>query len=442
MSNSRLSKSTLRGAVCGCLLLGFSHAATAANLCVNPSGASGCYKTIGAAVSAASANDQVSVGPGDYAEMVTVTKPLTLVGTGGAGATLINAHGLATGIYVDGLDNGGLTNVTISGFTVENANFEGLLVTNASYIVISSNHVTNNDQSLNFAAGTCAGQPDFETNEGFDCGEGIHLIGVSYAMVANNEVDLNSGGILLSDETGQTYENMITSNSVHGNALDCGVTLASHSPSPAASSKLPYGVFNNNIVGNSIIGNGLIGQGAGVGIYAPGPGNLAYGNKVIGNILENNGLPGVALHNHAAPPGAPGINMNGTVIMHNVISGNGADTADAATPGTAGINIFSIAPVYATEILENTIENEALDVVMNNPGAMDLHLNNLLGGGVGVANLGQGLVNGMMNFFGCAGGPGAAGCTTLQGTSINATPWLSAPVASAGEPAGAANKLP
>jgi hypothetical protein len=86
-----------------------------------------------------------------------------------------------------------------------------------------------------------------------------------------------------------------------------------------------------------------------------------------------------------------------------------------------------VAPVYATEILENTIQNEANDVVMNNPGA-DLHLNNLLGTGTGVANLGKGSVNASMNFFGCSGGPGTTGCTTVSGSSVVSSPFLSAPV--------------
>jgi hypothetical protein len=34
-------------------------------LCVNPSGASGCYATIGAAVSAAAACDTVNIGTGE-----------------------------------------------------------------------------------------------------------------------------------------------------------------------------------------------------------------------------------------------------------------------------------------------------------------------------------------------------------------------------------------
>ncbi|HEY7338154.1 MAG TPA: right-handed parallel beta-helix repeat-containing protein [Bryobacteraceae bacterium] len=409
--------------------LGLAHSAAAATLCVNPGGTSGCYTTIGAAISAAAANDTINVGPGQYTEDVVVTKALTLVGSG-ANATVINAKGLANGIYVNGLDNGGLSGVTITGFTVLNANYEGILLTNTSYSLIANNHVVNNDQSLNFAAGTCAGLPVFETNEGEDCGEGIHLVGVHHTTVSNNDVDLNSGGILLSDETGMTYANEITGNSVHDNAFDCGITLASHAPAPQASSTKPFGVFNNNMIGNHVSSNGLAGEGAGIGIFAPGPGNLAFGNHIIGNIIQNNGLPGVTMHNHAAPPGAPGIDMNDTVIQGNFISGNGADVQDSATPGTTGINIYSVAPVYAMSILENTIQNEAVDVVMNNPGAMELHLNNLLGKGIGVANLGKGVVNGTLNFFGCAGGPGNTGCSTVKGAA-STIPALAAPVSSA-----------
>jgi parallel beta-helix repeat protein len=417
-------------AVCGLLTLGPGHSAMAATLCVDPSAANGCYATIGAAVAAAHANDQINIGPGQYAEDVVVTKPMALVGAGSA-ATIINAKGLANGIYIDGLDNPGLFQVQVTGLTVMNANFEGILVTNASYILIANNHVSGNDQSLDYAAETCAGQPAFETSEGDDCGEGIHLVGVSFSTVANNEVELNSGGILLSDETGITYQNQITGNSVHDNALDCGITMASHPPSPQASSKLPYGVINNNVIGNNSSNNGRVGAGAGVGIFAPGPGNQAYGNQVIGNVLENNGQPGVTVHNHAAPPGAPAVNLNALVIVGNYISGNGADVEDATTPGTTGIDIFGVAGIWATTIAQNTIVNEANDIVMNNPGSMEVHTNNLLGAGVGVNNVGKGGINAASNFFGCAGGPGTTGCTTVKGSSVVSSPWLNMAVPTA-----------
>jgi parallel beta-helix repeat protein len=427
--------------LCGLAILFVDHAASAATLCVNPTGASGCYSSIGAAVKAASVGDQINVGPGQYSEAVVISKPLALVGSG-ASSTIINARGLANGVYVDGLDAGGLSGVLVTGMTVTNANFEGILVTNTSNSVISNNHVANNDQGLNYSASTCPGQPAFETSEGDDCGEGIHLVGTFAVTVSSNEVELNSGGILLTDETGETFENLITGNAVHDNALDCGITLASHPPSPQASSMLPYGVIANNIVGNTVARNGIVGQGAGIGVFAPGPGNLAYENKIIGNVILDNGLPGVTVHNHAAPPGAPGVNLNDLVILGNYISGNGPDTQDAATPGTAGINIYSVAPVYSTQILQNTIDNEALDVVINNPGGSAVHLNNLLGGAVGVSNLGKGTVDATLNYFGCPAGPGTTGgCSSVSGPAIGSTPFLTSPVAVA-PTSGSASRSP
>src|SRR5215469_7394487 len=132
----------------------------AANLCVNPAGSAGCSATIGAAVSAASAGDQITIAAGEYAEMVTVGKSISLIGAG-SGATVINAKGQPNGILIDGLNNPGLNNVLVSGMTVTDANFEGILVAGASYTTISENHVTGNNQSL--AAGKCPGIPAFET---------------------------------------------------------------------------------------------------------------------------------------------------------------------------------------------------------------------------------------------------------------------------------------
>ncbi|MGP8243733.1 MAG: right-handed parallel beta-helix repeat-containing protein [Bryobacteraceae bacterium] len=426
----RFSHILRAAALSGLLSFGLAHAAMAKTWCVNPGGTSGCSSTIGAAVLAAAANDQIMIGAGEYAEAVVLTKPLGLIGAG-PDATIVNAHGLANGIYVDGLDNPGMSGVLITGLTVINANYEGILVTNTTDSLISNNHVASNDQSLNYANGTCAGQPVFETNEGDDCGEGIHLMGTFGVTVANNVVELNAGGILLSDETGQNYENLITGNSVHDNALDCGITLASHAPSPKASSTVPYGVFSNTVIGNTSSGNGIIGSGAGVGIFAPGPGNLNFGNKIIGNIVLNNGASGIAMHNHAAPAGAPGANLNDNVIIGNYISGNGSDTKDASTSGPVGINVYSVAPIYQTQIMNNTIQNEALDVELNAPGSMDVHLNNLLGSGAGVTSTGKGTINATMNYFGCAGGAGSSGCSTASGTGVTSTPGLSSPVSSA-----------
>jgi hypothetical protein len=114
------------------LTAGLCHFAVANALKVNPGGRSGAYPTIGAAVQQAAADyatgaiDTIYVAPGTYHEGVTIGTPLSLVGAGW-GRSVIDAVGLPNGIYIDGLDHPGLSQVVVAGFTVENANFEGVL---------------------------------------------------------------------------------------------------------------------------------------------------------------------------------------------------------------------------------------------------------------------------------------------------------------------------
>jgi parallel beta-helix repeat protein len=327
---------------------------------------------------------------------------------------------------VDGLDNPGLANVVVAGFSVINANFEGILVTNVSNAIIASNRISANDKSIDLVDGTCPGIPAFETLEGFDCGEGIHLSGADHSTVSGNVINNNAGGILISDDTAAAHHNVITRNIVTNNPDDCGITLASHPFFNNPTGK-PLGVYSNTISDNVSSNNGLAvgGAGAGVGIFTSVPGAANYGNVVTHNRLTNNGLPGVAMHSHA-----PGQNLNNNVIVDNTISGNGADTDDTVTPGRTGINVnngFGGSAVSGTVISQNVISNEDVDVAVRTVASVDINLNQLLGTGIGVDNLGNGPVEAVENWWGCAAGPGSAGCTTVSGPKVAFTPWLVAP---------------
>ena len=416
------------------LIAGLSSFSAARTLCVNKGGTSGCYSKISDAVAAAANFDTITVAHGTYAEDVQITKPLSLIGESSKNTT-IDASGLANGVYVDGLDHPGLHAVVISGFTIKNANYEGILVTNASDVTIWDNRVTGNDKSLQFGSSgpSCPGIPSFETAEAFDCGEGIHLSGVHHSTVANNDVRKNAGGILLSDDTRATHHILVSGNTVTENAYDCGITLASHPPAPQTGAKAPFGVSDNTIAGNESFRNGLaVGEGAGVGIFDSVPGASNHGNVVIGNKLYGNGLPGVALHSHT-----PGQNLNNNSIIANLIYGNHADTDDAATPGPTGINIFGVSPIVGTTISQNIIRDEAVDVAINTPSSVDVHLNELLGRHIGLANLGSGSVDATENWWGCPAGPGTTGCSSVSGSNVMFDPWLMTPFVS-----GPASGLP
>jgi len=413
---------------CLSIAIVFAPAVFAANQCVNPGGTAGCKSSINAAIAAAGSNDTVTVAQGTYNENVIVNKPLALLGDN-ASNTTINAIGLPNGINIDGLANPGLSHVVVSGFTVANANFQGILVTNASDITITNNHVTGNDRNLkpfNPGGPICPGIPAvFQAGEGFDCGEGIHLSGVTHSTVSNNLVDHNAGGILVSDDTGPNHDNFITGNTVQDNPYDCGITLASHHF--ALSPQDPtVGVYHITVSGNTSARNGLLtGEGAGVGIFTGPPGAQNWGDVVVGNVLTGNALPGVALHSHTVFQ-----KLTDHLIAGNTISGNGPD-ADPGTTVPTGIDVFSdstggAAPITGVVIVGNTIKDEGIDVAIRTPGSVEVHLNNLFGN-VGIDNLGTGSVNATMNWWKCSGGPSSTGCGTFAGSGVQASPWLTQP---------------
>ena len=220
-----------------------------------------------------------------------------------------------------------------------------------------------------------------------------------------------------------------------GNPYDCGITLASHAPFGKDPTAPHSGIVNNTVINNQSIHNGYLipGAGAGVGIFSDGSGiGLVHGNQVLNNKLLNNGIPGVAFHSHVGPNFfLPPDDLNDNVIVGNYISGNGADVGDTPTPGLTGINVNSGmggTPITGTVIWGNTITNEADDVVTNTPAEVDLHFNNLLGGATGVDNLGPGTVDARTNYWGCFGGPGAKGCSTISGPDVTFVPFLFIPV--------------
>jgi hypothetical protein len=425
---------------CCLALLVASQAAAAKTICVNPAGSNGCFAKIQAAVNAAAANDVINVAPGKYKEDVVIGKPLSLLGAG-ADRTTINAANLANGILLDGLNNPGLSNVTVARFRVENALYEGIVVLNTTDATIRDNRIVNNDTvGPVFGSGpACNGQPAYETDESGDCGGGLHLIGASRAVVSGNFISGNADGILISDETAESSGNLIIRNVVIDNPLECGIVLASHPPMGSAPPHFAphFGVDSNTVSENVVSRNGVKVGGAGAGLFSDGagPGRVSM-NVIIRNELTGNGIPGVALHTHAGPNfGAPPDDMSRNMIIGNFIAGNGADEGDTATPGTAGININSGgggSPVWGTVISQNIIFNEEVDIAVNTPAEVDVHLNDLLGGGkIGVANVCAldgvactGTIDATENFWSCHAGPGGKGCSTTSGANIVSTPWL------------------
>jgi parallel beta-helix repeat protein len=328
------------------------------------------YPTIGAAVGAAASGDTILVCPGTYRELITVptAKQLTIEGVG---HPVVDAAGLsdpATGQYSGVLVLA--SNTTIEGLIIENAIGEGILARGSAtapvtHVTIRDNQVTSNDQG-NPTGSVITTSPYAECNgvPGVpgDCGEGIHLWTATDSVIAGNFVSHDSGGILLTDESGPTHGNLIAFNTVASNSFDCGVTLAGHNPA-AAPGGVPNpataGIYDNTVAHNVSTGNGLSGEGSGVLLASAIPGGAVYDNTVVGNYMSGNGLAGVTVHSHV-----PGQDLNGNVVTGNLIATNnvhGDADSPPDDPATTGVLVRSAGPLSIT-VTGNAIRSDTYGI--------------------------------------------------------------------------------
>ena len=335
----------------------------------NPCTASAPCKEIQHTVSKAHPGDTVIVEKGTYRQFISIKTRVRIIGVGGPVEDL---RGRDNGFNITGKKASG---TVISGFIVEHATFEGILAQATSHITISNNIVKNNDQGIH------AQQPSGECkpNGGGpgDCGEAIHLIGVTGSTVTRNTVFGNLGGILLSDEAGPTAHNVISRNNVHGNVVDCGITVVAHKPDLGANGQpnpKVGGVFANLIANNLVVGNGTKGEGGGVLLAAGAPGGAVYNNVIKDNTATGNGLAGITIHSHDFGP-APAADLNGNRIIGNKLNHNGvADKseaefggADFATGATVGILVGSAkVKLQGIVISGNTINNSHFGIYTKN----------------------------------------------------------------------------
>jgi len=347
-------------------------------------------KTLGYALTQASPDDTIVIHPGTYPESddANVVQPgltgLTIRSIGHAGRTVIDATGNANGIRIEA------SGVSVIGLTVENASLEGILAeppqsswptgpasapANISHVTITGNVVVRNDQAYNTSLPPTSACPSSPTDID-DCGEGIHLLGVSWSKVIGNNVSDNVGGILVSDgglptatggptSVGPAAHNLIAYNLSSDNKFDCGITLPGHDPRGVATSGpnagLPQpelaGVYDNQVVHNVSTDNGA----AGLLDATPYPGTGSYDNVFAGNITSGNGNSGFVLHSHAPLQDVSGIIVVGNRIGQNNLAGD----PDTGVMPTTGVMLLSVAVPTSIVVAGNTISNNVNGVALN-----------------------------------------------------------------------------
>ncbi len=323
---------------------------------------------------------------GTYHEQVATSKPLTLVGL----RATIDEAGVTPTLKVTIPRLGTQTifagvvllssQVQFSGFTVTNALGEGVVAAGLTGpirdISISHNSVVHNDLGGGVPPASTYFECAAEGQAPGDCGEGVHFIDVAYSQITANHIADNSGGVLLSDDTGPTHNNLVAYNVVTGNSSDCGITVPGHNPGALNAAGVPQpsvaGVYDNVIRNNVVTDNGIAGEGAGVLFANATAGTASYNNLVANNYIAGNGLSGVTMHAHTIMPGQFE-DLNGNTIIGNKIGKNNIDGDPLDSPAspedlnTTGVLVFSGGAPVSVTIARNLISDNHFGIWLSKP---------------------------------------------------------------------------
>ena len=329
-----------------------SPAATGTSGSAGTSCADAGYRTIASALKRAVDGDTVVVCDGTYPEHVTVSRAVTLQGDGNA---VIDATSFNVAVRITG------DGATVTGLTITNATGQGIFATNVADITITDNVVEHNDLGV-------GGKSTYLycTTKNFvpDCGEGVHLSGVSDSRVEGNTIRDNSGGILVSDELGPTHDNVITREHRrrqrpqlrhHHRRPPEGRGRRQRHAAPEGRRRLRQ--HDHEQRGDQQRDHGHRRRDP---AREPKAGMAAYRNTFSGNTVSQNGLAGITINENTV-----GQYLDGNVITANVVGTNNLlQSATAGNGATTGISVYVAdgARDVLVTVRDNTISANAYGI--------------------------------------------------------------------------------
>ncbi len=259
----------------------------------------------------------------------------------------VNAYGCQVAIYIPPAAH----NVVLKDLAISNASEHAVFAQNASQIAITDSRVSVSAAAANTTLGSAPPPPEDKT---------IVLVGTTDALVEYNVLAGNWNlGISVTDDgpvdpaadrpgiPSAARGNAVIGNMLSGGVRGCGIVVAAYNPGE--------GVTNNLIAANTLK-NVTPG---GIVIAADPPGTAAIGNVVQDNVIWHNQLPGVIVHSNSA-----GQTVSDTVVTGNTIVDSGTMPSYLKFLGILGghrtgvaILGFSVAP-QGTVVSHNVISGE------------------------------------------------------------------------------------
>lgn len=356
--------------------------------------------------------DPIIVAAGTYNENITIDRALTLQGAG-IDLSIINGQNTGTDISTVKITANG--NVTIKGFTINNAP-----ITNAGDLrfAIATNSSTAG-VTYTIENNKIVGTNDPAAEEDY----GIYGVngGKENLIIINNTVTkTGANNILIERHTGTTE--------ISNNTLDAGcygvdaIFIMTHSGTDVTSLQKVHhntidlstgGPFDYN---HRATGITFAGAFIGTGKFT----NIQITENKIINLKPNR--RGIGLWNNSSGDGSGG-NITNPIITLNTISG-----ADVVTDS---MGIYTYGKVTNATINGNTITGVDYSFKERKHGShghiaenTQLNYNSLYNNIKGLeTERTSGILNAEYNWWGCSAGPGNTGCDSVTG-NVDYDPWL------------------
>jgi hypothetical protein len=337
--------------------------------------------TIQYAINQAATGDIVSVGAGTYSELININKPLTLQGAQ-AGVDARTRSGAETILRTPAGQNFTLeanaNNVTVDGFTIDGA-FAG---SSAGGITLSTNtHITNNILKNNQVA------------------IGAATVDVSGLRVSQNLFDTNnltgaSDGVYLANATGSDIE--VANNTFRNTDRNtAGSSAAAINIYGLTTPMSNIRILNNSSTNDS----GFLALEMVTDVTVTG--NTAT-NEAKAAVTIDRDVTNVTIANNTFRNSAVGLRFRGATPVGGSPITNVTSTNNTITGmSVAGVQIFADAIGSGNSFTGNTITGNAVGFINNSSIAVDAN----------------------DNYWGCAAGPGHAGCDSVSGNVIVST-WI------------------
>lgn len=359
--------------------------AKTAEICVNPGGAGGCLPSIQMAINAASNGDTINVAAGTYTEDLNISKSVSLVGAGAGMTILLGATTNSMGEHV----TISASQVTIEGFTIDDANSLGQSGSGANTIGVAISDVSGTILRRNVITNVFLDAPTG--------GTAIYLNPNTKGAVIEQNIISNSGNGILFDGAGRHDNFTIRKNVFSGNGRG---TSSSRAAIRFVSADSIAAGHRNLIVSNTFTGNtsgGGIFNSSGIPVTAEnnwwgcnfGPGAAGEGcsgkvNSVSANVDANPWLtlrlgsilnevpPGggadltvsLRLNSDNLDTSANGSLSDSTQVLFSAVLGTVAPPATTTSDGRASA-IFVAGSATGAATVSATVDGQTVSVALN-----------------------------------------------------------------------------